>query len=124
MKQLNLEVNGRVVKVWVHKEQGCLWAHFNGRTFLYEKEDNDIDMSSGAVSDGHIYAPMPGKIMKVNVNVGDVVNADQVLIVMEAMKMEYSLEAGVSGCVVKINYVEGDQVSAKDLLVKVEPPPQ
>ena len=57
-----------------------------------------------------IRAQMPGKIMRLQVKAGDSVEKDQVLLVMEAMKMEHSLQAPQSGVVDQILYAVGDQV--------------
>jgi biotin carboxyl carrier protein len=64
---------------------------------------------------------MPGKVTKVFVAEGQQVEVGQALLVMEAMKMEYTLKAQVSGAVKEVRVKEGQQVELSQLLVKIEP---
>lgn len=71
---------------------------------------------SGAAS---ITAPMPGTILKVNVNAGDVVKKGQVLLILEAMKMENEIVAPNDGKVASVNVDKGVSVNAGDVLVSI-----
>ncbi|TRO81159.1 pyruvate carboxylase [Trichloromonas acetexigens] len=62
-------------------------------------------------------APMPGKIFKLLVNVGDEVKAGETLLSTEAMKMETNVKAKEDGVVKEVLFKEGDQVQQGDLLV-------
>ena len=73
-----------------------------------------------AASGGSVVAPMHGNVLEVLVKEGDVVEEGQRLAVMEAMKMEHQLIAGVSGKVVSVNAVAGNQVAAGALLVEID----
>ena len=57
-----------------------------------------------------LVAPMPGKLRSVNVEVGDSVRAGQVVMVLEAMKMEHAISAPREGVVERLCYAEGEQV--------------
>jgi 3-methylcrotonyl-CoA carboxylase alpha subunit len=65
-------------------------------------------------------APMPGTVVKVAVREGDVVEAGQTLVVLEAMKMEHAIEAPHAGTVRRLRYGPGDQVQAGTVLAEVE----
>jgi len=67
-----------------------------------------------------VHAPMPGKVVRVLVQAGDVVTARQPLVVVEAMKMENELRAGRNGTVARIHAFEGASVEAGALLVVIE----
>jgi len=69
-----------------------------------------------------IVAPMPGAIFQMRVKEGDNVQAGQVLLVMEAMKMENPVTAPFNGTVSKVHVREGDNVGEGDLLVEVARP--
>jgi glutaconyl-CoA decarboxylase len=69
-----------------------------------------------------IQAPMPGAIFQLRVKEGDKVQAGQVLLVMEAMKMENPVTAPFNGTVSKIHVREGDNVGEGDLLLEVARP--
>ena len=63
---------------------------------------------------------MPGRIVLVNVATGDAVEAEQVLLVMEAMKMELSLRAPRAGVVEAVQVKAGDFVEADAVLLRLE----
>ncbi|ABC82785.1 pyruvate carboxylase [Anaeromyxobacter dehalogenans] len=65
----------------------------------------------------HVGAPMPGKVLKVNVKPGDEVKAGAVLLVTEAMKMETNVKAKGDCRVAEVRFKEGDKVEKEDLLV-------
>ena len=67
-----------------------------------------------------VVAPMPGRIVKVQVRPGDVVAARQGLIVIEAMKMENELRAARPGTVKEVRVSEGDLVEARTVVVVIE----
>jgi len=67
-----------------------------------------------------IGAPMPGKIFKLMVSVGDEVNEGDVLMVTEAMKMETNIKAKKSGVIKELIFGEADQVEQGDLLIVFE----
>ncbi|MDY0397669.1 MAG: pyruvate carboxylase [Desulfuromonas thiophila] len=68
-------------------------------------------------NDKQVGAPMPGKIFKLNVAVGDEVKEGDTLIVTEAMKMETNIKAKVDGVVQQILFKQNDQVQQGDLLL-------
>jgi biotin carboxyl carrier protein len=67
-----------------------------------------------------IVAPMPGKVIRVLVQVGDAVRSRQPLLVVEAMKMENELRSGRDGIVAEIHMREGQSVDAGALLVVIQ----
>ncbi|MEM8752897.1 MAG: biotin/lipoyl-containing protein, partial [Pseudomonadota bacterium] len=68
----------------------------------------------------HVAAPMPGVIATVNVHPGQTVEVGEVLMSIEAMKMETAIPAEVAGVVKQVVTPVGTQVDAKDLLVEFE----
>ncbi len=71
--------------------------------------------------DGDIVAPMPGKVLSVEVNAGQAVTKGQRLLVLEAMKMEHALVAPFDGTVTELTAVAGGQVQVEALLLRIEP---
>ncbi len=65
----------------------------------------------------HVGAPMPGKVVKVNVKAGDRVRAGEVLLVTEAMKMETNVKARGDCVIAEVKFKEGDKVEKEDLIV-------
>jgi 3-methylcrotonyl-CoA carboxylase alpha subunit len=73
------------------------------------------------LADGSLLAPMPGRIIAVEVSAGQTVTKGQKLLVLEAMKMEQALLAPFVGTVAELTVQAGDQVGEGTLLVRIEP---
>jgi 3-methylcrotonyl-CoA carboxylase alpha subunit len=74
-----------------------------------------------SAADGAILAPMPGRVIAIEVAEGDAVEAGQRLLVLEAMKMEHALTAPFAGTVAELAVSEGAQVQVEALLARIEP---
>ena len=70
---------------------------------------------------GQVGAPMPGVVSTVSVREGQAVEAGDVLVSIEAMKMETAIHSEIPGTVAALAVEPGDQIDAKDLLVTIEP---
>ena len=66
-----------------------------------------------------VTSPMPGNILDIKVNVGDKVSANQVVVVLEAMKMENDIVTPFAGTVASINVTKGQAVNSGDVLITV-----
>ncbi|HYG28316.1 MAG TPA: biotin/lipoyl-containing protein, partial [Caulobacteraceae bacterium] len=75
---------------------------------------------AGAVGDGSVRSPMPGKIVSISVEKGQAVARGAPLVTLEAMKMEHTLTAAFDGEVTDVMVKSGDQVSEGMLLVALE----
>lgn len=124
MKKLILDIDGRRVEGTAAYDKGTLWVHLDGQTFTIEadKKRTTRGSRSGAATAhlGDIAAPMPGKIIKINGNVGDEVGENQVLVVMEAMKMEYTLKAPMKSRITEVLCEPGQQVALGQILMKLD----
>lgn len=96
-----------------------LWLSAEGVTVNYSDATYEPAKGVEAGSDGRILAPIDGKVVAVHVNVGDVVEKGTMLLVLEAMKMEFRLQAPVAGVVELVNVSVGAQVSLRQLLVQL-----
>ncbi len=74
-----------------------------------------------AVASGSLLAPMPGTVVRLAVAEGDVVEAGQSVLVLEAMKMQHTVTAPQAGTVTRISVQGGVQVAANEVLAVVEP---
>ncbi len=68
----------------------------------------------------HVGAPMPGKVFKLLVSIGEKVSAGDTLLTTEAMKMETNVKTKVDGVVAELRFGEGDPIEQGDLLVALE----
>ena len=73
--------------------------------------------SGSSNSEGNLFSPMPGKVIKVNVKKGDEVKRGTILLVVEAMKMENNITSVKDAVVEKVNVKEGDMVTADFKLI-------
>ncbi|MFF3442533.1 acetyl/propionyl/methylcrotonyl-CoA carboxylase subunit alpha [Streptosporangium sp. NPDC002721] len=69
---------------------------------------------------GSLVAPMPGTVLRVDVKAGEAVGAGQVVVVLEAMKMEHRIAASAPGTVAAVNVTPGRQVEAGAVLAVIE----
>ena len=67
-----------------------------------------------------VNAPIPGKIIEINIQVGELIKAGDTLMILEAMKMENSIQMPQDGIVKKILIAQGNQVVANELLLEFE----
>ena len=70
--------------------------------------------------DGQITVPMQGTIVKIQKSVGDRVEAGDILVVLEAMKMENNITSDVNGEITTISVSEGDSVGSGDVVIVIE----
>ena len=73
-----------------------------------------------ALGEGALAAPMPGKVIKIKAAEGDQIEAGDVIVVLEAMKMEHELTAPASGTLTRLAVAEGDQVDPGSLLAEID----
>ena len=76
--------------------------------------------TAAAASGKPVVAPLPGTINEIKVKVGDKVNAGDTVVILEAMKMQNSIEAETSGTITSINVNKGDAVMEGDTLVTIK----
>lgn len=119
MKKQTFLLGDRKVTGFFLRVGSQLWVHACGHTFVYEPHGDDTSGEKETAVSPQLEAPMPGKVTAVQVTTGDQVVAGQVLIIMEAMKMEYSLKAPAKSRVEAVNCQVGDQVRLKQVLVEL-----
>ena len=117
---LTLEQDGIRRRQAYHHDGDRLWlfGHFGN----LELTDVTHEPAGGqnAASSGAVKAPMDGAIVDVLIEEGARVSKGQLLVVLEAMKMEHPLKAGVDGVVRRVGVSQGDQVKNRQLLVEIE----
>lgn len=69
---------------------------------------------------GSLLTQMPGKVVKINVKEGDEVKQGQTLLILEAMKMENEIKAGMDGVVKLLNIEEGQALDSGHLMIELE----
>ena len=118
-KDVTAEVNGRRVTValWVPDSNDDLPARPQSTALKPRRQHHPGVLGSGS---GRVTVPMQGTIVKVNVEVGQAVEAGETVVILEAMKMENAVNAEKSGVVKAVKVATGDQVTAGDVVVEIE----
>jgi biotin carboxyl carrier protein len=122
-----VKVNGTEYEVTLDVE-GTVWnATVNGQTFEIEMPDVESvakPRRSGGrkkKKSGTVSANIPGKVVTVEVAEGQRVEEGQVILILEAMKMQNEIQAPVSGTVATVHCSEGEAIEANVPLVVIEP---
>ena len=126
MKTYKFKINGNEYEVAVNSvADGLAEVTVNGNQYqveMAEASSDPVQQSVASVApvqkvpvpsyaEGKaVVSPLPGVIIAVKVNVGDVVKAGQTVAVLEAMKMENDIQAECDGRVTAVNVVNGDSV--------------
>lgn len=110
-------------------KQSCWFKHTENSIYLsttrgdmrFDDLSQQVSSSSNQVGSGKLQAVMDGVIVDVKLAVGDKVTKGEVVVIMEAMKMEHPIKANTDGIIESINVSAGDQVKSKQLLVQITP---
>lgn len=123
MKPLKYTYGETQVEGYAQKIAGKLWVYVNGKTFTYEppiSSRRGQGKGQGKSLATTIHAPMPGKVTKLLVDKNSKLKSGQAVVVMEAMKMEYSLKCDLDGSVEEVLCKVGEQVALGQTLVKLK----
>lgn len=135
MKQFLFTINGTRYQVDVQKEEGnAVQLEVNGtpyevlldqptakaKTPVLARKPIPMPANQIKLSDSQIKSPLPGTILEILVKPGDVIQREQKVCVMEAMKMENSILSEQAGKVKAVRVQAGAQVLQGDVLIELE----
>ena len=120
-------VDGEEFEVEINLEEGNWEVSIGGRTYTVEVEGSERRTSRkrrvakirGASGSGIISSAIPGKIVAIMASEGDDVEEGNVVIVLEAMKMQNEIKAGIGGRVRKVMCKPGERVEANMPLMEI-----
>jgi len=119
-RSVTLEIEGlRQRHAW-RIDGDALWLFTHPGNLRLEDRTHALISSQSSVSSGTLKAPMDGAIVDVLVSEGSRVSKGQLLVVLEAMKMEHPLKAGIDGVLKRVQVKVGDQVKNRQVLLQVE----
>lgn len=125
IQKFEKKIDSGIIKAVAQVVDDKIWIHMNGETLCFEKESTGVrrrgKSSANDSKSNLIFAPMPGKITKLFKTIGDSISVGESVLVMEAMKMEYTLKANINGTIKKIAFKELDQVVLGATIVEIEP---
>ncbi|MCH7760275.1 biotin/lipoyl-binding protein [candidate division TA06 bacterium] len=111
--------------VYLIEKDGKIHLSIGGKQFILEEPKSSEEQkfekepSSREVKKAVVSATMPGKVVKVEVSLGERVEKNQSLVILEAMKMENEIRSPISGKVIKVFVSENDQVNAGASLIEL-----
>ena len=118
----HVEVDGRIERLYVAGSPGDTWVFWNGRVYRgnFRRErtsDAKVHRTGGSYT---LTSPMPASVLGIRVKAGDAVKAGDVLILLEAMKMELPVRAPADAVVGAIHCREGELVDADAKLIELK----
>lgn len=121
MGRLNLDVDGRRLRAHVAHAGGKVYVGLNGDAWTLQHPDPRRKRRAGDAgqASGSLTATMPGRVLDVLVQVGDVVRKGEALLLLEAMKMELRVTAPGDGQVQSVACNPGQVVERGQLLVEL-----
>jgi 3-methylcrotonyl-CoA carboxylase alpha subunit len=113
-KQVAAQVSNRGNDCWVHLAQG---------SFLVTRAKSSLRTSEASMKAhaGEVVSHLPGKVIEVKSKIGDSVEADSLVVVIESMKMEHRIQAGVKGQVKTVSVEPGQVIQSGQILLIVAP---
>ena len=118
---IEIEQGGRGTRCAAVVSPRGVWVAIEGRTYVLERAHREAADLEGDRSADEVRAPMTGRVAAVAVKPGAKAREGELLLTIEAMKMEFKLSAPEDGVVTEILCAEGDRVELGQLLVKLEP---
>lgn len=121
MRKFNITVNGTSYEVEVEEVGGAVSAPVSRPASAPAAAPKAAPKAAPAVAAGSktITAPMPGTILSIKVKQGDSVKKGQLLLMLEAMKMENEIKSGVDGVIASIAVKQGDSVNTGQVLIEI-----
>ncbi|MCH8544714.1 MAG: acetyl/propionyl/methylcrotonyl-CoA carboxylase subunit alpha [Alcanivorax sp.] len=117
----SIEVDGVLRQPAWYQDGQQLWLDDAGHVFSISDETHAPPATTAGAGTGQIRAPMDGAVLEVRCTEGDRVSKGQVMVLLEAMKIEHSLKSDVDGVVASVTVRNGDQVKGKQILLSITP---
>jgi biotin carboxyl carrier protein len=124
--ELHVSAEGRSQTVWLAGDGRRRFLNIRGRGYTVTEPPPETSRFAGAEDKtggggSAIRAPMPGRVIKVNVVEGQHVRKNQSLAIVEAMKMENEIRSSTEGVVKRIFVSAGELVDSEKTLIELEP---
>lgn len=131
-EDFNIVVNGEQYNIKIegsgHTQNGVkpFFVRLDGelKEVFVEQNINDVSNAKTSINhdikEGHIVSNMPGRVIKINYSIGDKINKGDVVLIVEAMKMENEVIANVSGIIKEIYIDINSQIANNEPLMLVE----
>lgn len=109
---------------WAAQDGDVRWVFLDGHVYTFEVQRANPRLRRLAGQHGGVTAPMPATVLKVVASPGTTVRAGDIVIILEAMKMELPVRAAADGVVAAVRCREGDLVQPGQQLIELTPSSQ
>ncbi|OGC94264.1 MAG: hypothetical protein A2W25_11240 [candidate division Zixibacteria bacterium RBG_16_53_22] len=126
--ELTIFINGGARRIFAAATEDKVQVHINGHVLAFGQTGGDQQtFSRDSLEYGakdQVATPMPGKVVKVLVKVGEWIALKQPLVIVESMKMENEIKSPTNGTIRSIHFGAGDLVEPGQPIIKIEPDPE
>jgi len=117
--QLKIQLGERVIKCVISEGEENKYVFLDGNVYDVKRIEL-TGTKKTSKKEGDLNSPISGKVVTVKVKNGQAVKKDDVIMVIEAMKMEYLIRAPYPGTIKKINFKENDQIEIGETTAELE----
>ena len=117
--QMKIKIGDRIIKSIITEGEKEKYVFVDGQVFRVKPVELTGRKTKKKKDEGDLTSPISGKVVNVKVKNGDSVKKGGVLMVIEAMKMEYIIRAPYKGKVKKVNFKEKDQIEIGQTTVEL-----
>ena len=119
---LSLSLNGSKLICYSEKNGNEVYVFANGRNYFFRCETHrTFSSEEEEISDSSVFSPITGKLLSRKVEEGSKVSKGDVILILEAMKMEHRLVSPQDGILTKLTLTDiGGQVKEGDLMFELE----
>jgi 3-methylcrotonyl-CoA carboxylase alpha subunit len=117
---LKIKLGDRILKSVITEGENEKYVFVEGDVFYVKNVELTGAKKTKKKEEGSLNSPISGKVVKLEVKIGNKVNKGDVLMVIEAMKMEYLIRAPSNGKITKINFKENDQIEIGQTTVEMK----
>ncbi|HYJ32897.1 MAG TPA: biotin/lipoyl-containing protein [Candidatus Binatia bacterium] len=118
---IDLAIGGRTLRAATARDARGIWVALEGRLYRFETLHRHAGERVDADDSGEVLAPMTGRVAAVEARAGATVREGDLLLTIEAMKMEFKVSAPASGVVRDVACAPGDRVELGQLLARIAP---
>ncbi len=117
--QLKIKIGDRIIKSIITEGDKEKYVFVDGAVFKVKPVELTGKKRTKKKEEGDLSSPISGKVVSVKIKKGDTVKKGDILMVIEAMKMEYLIRAPYDGKIDKVNFKEKDQIEIGQNTVEV-----
>ena len=118
---LTISIGSKKYTAYFAREGYHIFIHVNGRSYTVERAPLTRKGIDTSIETNIVISPITGKLLELNISVGDVVQKGDLLAIMEAMKMEHRVKAPKDGKISKLtSAVPGSQIKEGEIVAELE----